>query len=83
VATRIQISPSEDGIAHRLDSWQLLIDRAFVAQWNALAADCAEPNAFCESWFYSLPCANSIRTAAFQSSPYGMALSYAVSCHCR
>lgn len=51
VATRVQISPSAYEVAYRLDGWGGLIDRAFAMQWNALAADCAEPNAFYESWF--------------------------------
>jgi CelD/BcsL family acetyltransferase involved in cellulose biosynthesis len=38
-------------ITHQLDNWRGLIDRAFVARWDALARECTEPNAFCESWF--------------------------------
>jgi hypothetical protein len=48
---RAQILQCEDGITHRLDSWRGLLDRAFVARWNGLATQCAEPNASCESWF--------------------------------
>ena len=35
----------------RLSGWQALFNAAFVRQWESLAANCVEPNAFCESWF--------------------------------
>ena len=52
MATRaIDIAAAADGAAGRLDGWDVLFDRAFVAAWDALATSAVEPNAFCESWF--------------------------------
>lgn len=51
VATRAYNKDDSDSIVFRLESWKTLFGAAFVTQWNALAGDCAEPNAFCESWF--------------------------------
>jgi len=48
---RAQILQCDDEITHQLDSWRGFFDRAFVARWNVLAKQCAEPNACCESWF--------------------------------
>lgn len=46
-----QMADAAGGITCRLSGWQRQFDSAFVRQWNALARGCAEPNAFCESWF--------------------------------
>lgn len=51
MATRAFNNDDSDSIVCQLESWKALLSGAFVAQWNALAGDCAEPNAFCESWF--------------------------------
>lgn len=51
MATQAQILQRKGVVAHQLDGWRGLFDRAFVAAWNALATECAEPNASCESWF--------------------------------
>lgn len=51
MATRAYKNDDSMNVATRLESWKALFSGAFVAQWNALANDCVEPNAFCESWF--------------------------------
>lgn len=51
MAIRVYNNDDSDSIVFRLGGWEALFSGAFVAQWNALASDCAEPNAFCESWF--------------------------------
>lgn len=51
MATRAQKLQRENEVTHQLKSWSGLLDRAFVARWDALARECAEPNAFCASWF--------------------------------
>jgi CelD/BcsL family acetyltransferase involved in cellulose biosynthesis len=50
VATQAYSNDDSAIVASRLESWKVLFSSTFVAQWNALAHDCAEPNAFCESW---------------------------------
>lgn len=51
MATRAYSNDDSEHVVFRLESWKALFSGASVAQWNALANDCAEPNAFCESWF--------------------------------
>lgn len=51
MTTRAYSKGDSAHVASRLESWKALFSGAFVAQWNALADDCVEPNAFCESWF--------------------------------
>lgn len=50
MATQAYSNDDSAIVASRLESWKVLFSSTFVAQWNALAHDCAEPNAFCESW---------------------------------
>ena len=40
-----------DSLVSRLDSWRLMLDDMFVADWGNLAITAVEPNAFAESWF--------------------------------
>lgn len=52
MATRaINIGISAGVRSSRLDSWQAVLDDAFVVAWNDLADHAAEANAFNESWF--------------------------------
>lgn len=51
MATRAYSNHDSAHVVFRLESWKTLFSGAFVTQWNALANGCAEPNAFCESWF--------------------------------
>jgi hypothetical protein len=51
VSIRSQKAKDVGGVTCQFSRWQGLFDAAFVRQWDRLAADCAEPNAFCESWF--------------------------------
>lgn len=51
MATRAYKNDDSEHVVFRLESWKALFSGTFVAQWNALANHCTEPNAFCESWF--------------------------------
>lgn len=51
MAVRAQMANESVDVTCRLASWHGLFDAAFVTQWDALAANTVEPNAFCESWF--------------------------------
>lgn len=49
--TQAQKGGDINTVTYELARWQELFDSAFVAEWDALATNCIEPNAFCESWF--------------------------------
>ena len=38
-------------LVSRLDSWRGVFNDAFTVEWDDLASEAIEPNAFAESWF--------------------------------
>lgn len=50
-STAISTGNKADLLVSRLDSWGAVLDARFIAVWDDLAQNAAEPNAFAESWF--------------------------------
>ena len=59
----ITTGTNADSLVSRLDSWRVMLDDRFVADWGDLAITAVEPNAFAESWF--------LRPALAQFDPEG------------